>query len=129
MTELSALPGDAPTPNSVVAAFDFPAPARRMTPVPGAGSNRVYRLDAGGQAFAVKELRNPWADPRWREWLDDAWHLEQHAIAAGVAAPPPVANLCSSKSRPETRRCDLADEEGGDHLVLSNPVPQHDTLP
>jgi Ser/Thr protein kinase RdoA (MazF antagonist) len=52
----------------------------------------VYRLDAGGRRYAVKEMRNPWAEPRWQEWLAESWSFEQRAIAAGVAAPQPVPN-------------------------------------
>jgi aminoglycoside phosphotransferase (APT) family kinase protein len=63
-----------------------------MTPVAGAWSNRVFRLVVGAEAFAVKELRNPWADARWLEWLEASWHFELAAIAAGVDAPEPVPN-------------------------------------
>jgi hypothetical protein len=52
----------------------------------------VYRLGAGGRRFAVKEMRNPWADPHWQDWLAESWPFEQRAIAAGVAAPRPVPN-------------------------------------
>jgi hypothetical protein len=63
-----------------------------MTAVGGAWSNRVYRIDGGGHSFAVKEMRNPWADPRWAHWLREAWSFEQRALAAGVTAPLPVPN-------------------------------------
>jgi len=63
-----------------------------MVPVAGAWSNRVFRLIVGAEAFAVKELRNPWGDARWFEWLDASWHFELAAIAAGVDAPEPVPN-------------------------------------
>jgi hypothetical protein len=83
---------DSPDPAAVVEAFGLPGPATGWEPVGGAWSNRVYRLDAGGRRYAVKEMRNPWAEPRWQEWLAEAWSFEQVAIAAGIAAPRPVPN-------------------------------------
>ena len=83
---------DAPDPVAVIEAFGLPGPVTGWEPVGGAWSNRVYRLDAGGRRYAVKEMRNPWADPRWQEWLAEAWSFEQQAIAAGVDAPQPVPN-------------------------------------
>ena len=83
---------DAPDPQAVIEAFGLEGPVDGWEPVGGAWSNRVYRLDAGGRRYAVKELRNPWADPRWQEWLAEAWSFEQQAIAAGVDAPQPVPN-------------------------------------
>ena len=83
---------DAPDPAAVIAAFGLPGPVTGWEPVGGAWSNRVYRLDAGGRRYAVKEMRNPWGEPRWQEWLAESWSFEQQAIAAGVAAPQPVPN-------------------------------------
>src|SRR5690242_956789 len=82
----------APDPAAVIEAFGLPGPLTGWEPVGGAWSNRVYRLDAGGRRYAVKEMRNPWAEPRWQEWLAESWSFEQRAIAAGVAAPRPVPN-------------------------------------
>ena len=87
-----------PDPASVISAFGLDGPVWQWTPVSGAWSNRVFRLDVGSQAFAVKQMRNPWDMPRWEEWLAEAWSFELLAIAAGVAAPAPVAN-------PETGGC------------------------
>ena len=81
---------DEPDPAAVAAAFGLASPVTEWAPVGLAWSNRVYRLDAGGRAYAVKEMRNPWGDPRWQEWLAESWPFEQQAIAAGVAAPAPV---------------------------------------
>jgi aminoglycoside phosphotransferase (APT) family kinase protein len=81
-----------PDPDSVLSAFGLGGPAWQWTPVSGAWSNRVFRLDVAGQAFAVKQMRNPWGLPRWEEWLAEAWSFELLAITAGVAAPAPVAN-------------------------------------
>jgi Ser/Thr protein kinase RdoA (MazF antagonist) len=83
---------DDPDPAAVLAAFGLPGPAEELVPVAGAWSNRVYRLTAGGQRYAVKQLRNPWGDPRWREWLAAAFEFELRALAAGVAMPEPVPN-------------------------------------
>jgi Ser/Thr protein kinase RdoA (MazF antagonist) len=83
---------DEPDPAAIAEAFGLPGPVTGWAPVGGAWSNRVYRLDAGGRRYAVKEMRNPWAEPRWQEWLAESWSFEQRAIAAGVAAPHPVPN-------------------------------------
>lgn len=83
---------EAPEPDSVLAAFGLGGSVTAVTVVGGAWSNRVYRLDAGAGSFAVKEMRNPWADPGWERWLAEAWSFEQRALAAGVSAPLPVAN-------------------------------------
>jgi Ser/Thr protein kinase RdoA (MazF antagonist) len=87
-----AMTTDAPDPVTVIEAFGLDGPVTGWEPVGGAWSNRVYRLDAGGRRYAVKEMRNPWAEPRWQEWLAESWSFEQRAIAAGVAAPRPVPN-------------------------------------
>jgi len=65
--------GDEPDPAAVVAAFGLPGPATGWDPVGGAWSNRVFRLEAAGRRYAVKEMRNPWADPHWEQWLAEAW--------------------------------------------------------
>jgi aminoglycoside phosphotransferase (APT) family kinase protein len=83
---------DAPDPESVMTAFGLEGPLTAWTVVRGAWSNRVFRLGAGGRAFAVKEMRNPWGDPRWEEWLAQSWSFELLAIGAGVVAPAPLAN-------------------------------------
>jgi hypothetical protein len=64
---------DEPDPAAVAEAFGLPGPVTGWEPVGGAWSNRVYRLDAGGRRYAVKEMRNPWAEPRWQEWLAESW--------------------------------------------------------
>jgi hypothetical protein len=89
---------------AVIEAFGLPGPVTGWEPVGGAWSNRVYRLDAGGRRYAVKEMRNPWGDPRWQEWLAEAWSFEQQAIAAGVDAPPPVANPADGTCLARVRR-------------------------
>jgi aminoglycoside phosphotransferase (APT) family kinase protein len=87
--------GDEPDPAAVIAAFGLPGPVAGWDPVGGAWSNRVFRLVAAGRCYAVKEMRNPWADPRWEQWLAESWVFERRAIAAGVAAPRPVPEPAS----------------------------------
>lgn len=84
--------GDAPDPAAVISAFGLPGPMTAWSAVGRAWSNRVYRLGAGGRRFAVKEMRNPWADLTWHQWLAESWSFERRAIASGVAAPEPVPN-------------------------------------
>ena len=81
-----------PDPDAVLAAFGIGGRAVTMTPVGGAWSNDLYRLQATTGTFAVKELRNPWRDPGWLDWLAAAWEFEQLALASGVAMPEPVPN-------------------------------------
>ena len=63
-----------------------------MRPVAGAWSNRVYRLTTDRGVFAVKQLLNPWRDPRWSDWLDEAWRFELAASEAAVPMPAPIPN-------------------------------------
>lgn len=86
------LPADVPEPSATLAAFGLSGRVFDMVAVAGAWSNRVYRLDTDRGCYAVKELRNAWGDPRWRDWLQAAWAFEQAAWAAGVSMPKPVAN-------------------------------------
>ena len=81
-----------PDAEAVIAAFGLHGPATGWGPVSGAWSNRVYRLEAGERAFAVKHLLDMWGVERWEKWLAEAWSFELLAIEAGVAAPSPVRN-------------------------------------
>jgi len=108
---------DAPDPESVMTAFGLEGPLMAWTAVSGAWSNRVFRLEAGGRAFAVKEMRNPWGDARWEEWLAESWSFELLAIGAGVAAPAPVSN-------PAGGGC-LARVSRGDGTAAAVPVRVH----
>ena len=87
--------GDEPDPAAVLAAFGLAGPAAGWAPAGGAWSNRVFQLEAGGRRYAVKEMRNPWMEPYWQQWLAESWDFEQRAIAAGVAAPRPVPDPAS----------------------------------
>jgi Ser/Thr protein kinase RdoA (MazF antagonist) len=102
-------------PAEVLCAFGLGGPATGMTAVGGAWSNRVFRLEAGGGVFALKEMRNPWRIPHWEEWLAQAWAFELSAIEVGIAAPEPVAN-------PATGGCLARVSRGGRELV---PVRLH----
>ncbi|MGH3481208.1 MAG: hypothetical protein ACRDQD_30870, partial [Nocardioidaceae bacterium] len=81
-----------PDPASVLRTFALGREVLSIQPVPAAWSNRVYRLRTDRGEFAVKQLLNPWRDPRWMEWLDEAWRFELAALDAGVAMPEPVPN-------------------------------------
>jgi len=59
---VAAEDSDSPDPAAVIAAFRLQVPVTAYAAVGGAWSNRVYRLDAGKRRYALKELRNPWAD-------------------------------------------------------------------
>ncbi len=81
---------DAPDPRAVMSAFGLPGAPTSYIEVDGAWSNRVLRLRTTHGTYAVKELRNPWGEPRWAQWLDESWQLEVAALAAGVSMPLPV---------------------------------------
>jgi Ser/Thr protein kinase RdoA (MazF antagonist) len=83
---------DWPSGRAVAALFELGEPVGPLTPVPGAWSNRVFRLRTETGIFAVKEMCNPWGHPRWEDGLAAAWELELVALEAGIAMPEPVAN-------------------------------------
>jgi Ser/Thr protein kinase RdoA (MazF antagonist) len=83
---------DAPEPAAVLAAFGIPGPVTDMSEVPGAWSNRVFRLTTARSRFAVKQILNPWGDTGWQAWLDVAWQFERRAYEAGVEMPQPIPN-------------------------------------
>jgi aminoglycoside phosphotransferase (APT) family kinase protein len=117
--------GDEPDPTAVLAAFGLDGPATSWTSVGRAWSNRVYRLEAGGHRYAVKEMRNPWADPHWQQWLAESWDFEQRAIAAGMAAPRPVPNPASGSCLAWAARRDPALPDAAvrlHHWTDGNPV-------
>jgi Ser/Thr protein kinase RdoA (MazF antagonist) len=63
----------------------------------------VFRLETTIGRYAVKELRNPWAEPRFAQRLAEAWAFEQAARTAGVAAPEPIPALGGSCTATVTR--------------------------
>jgi Ser/Thr protein kinase RdoA (MazF antagonist) len=81
----------APDPGAVLAAFGLPGVVTAYDDVDGGWSNRVLRLTSTHGDHAVKELHNAWGEPRWREWLREAWRLELAARSVGVRMPEPVA--------------------------------------
>ena len=98
--------GDAPDASGVVRAFALPGSAVRLVPVVGGWSNRVFRLDTTHGSYAVKELRNAWGEPRWRDWLDEGWRVERAARGAGIAVPEPVSNPVTGSAVAELGRAD-----------------------
>lgn len=84
--------GDAPRPDAVLTAFGRTGTAVDMVAVERAWSNRVFRLTTDDGLFAVKQLRNPWEYPHWREWLGESWQFERRAYAAGVSMPGSIPN-------------------------------------
>jgi Ser/Thr protein kinase RdoA (MazF antagonist) len=73
-----------------VAAFRLAGPPISWSPVGGAWSHRVFRLETRAGRYAVKELRDPWRDPKWPAWLAAAFAFEMRAWEAGVAMPEPI---------------------------------------
>ena len=109
----------------MVAAFGLAGPVAGWDPVGGAWSNRVFRLEAAGRRYAVKEMRNPWADPHWEQWLAEAWVFERRAMAAGVAAPQPVPDPASGSCLAWVSRRDPALGDAAvrvHHWVAGNPA-------
>jgi hypothetical protein len=109
---------DAPDPAAVIEAFGLLGPVTGWEPVGGAWSNRVYRLDAGGRRYTVKELRNPWAEPRWQEWLAAAWSFEQQDVADVFAVPvgvPLVAHPVESRMARAHLPLDVSADRGEPH--------------
>lgn len=84
------MPADPPDLDAVLTAFALPGRVVSAVPVEGGWSNTVLRLDTTEGAYAVKVLRNPWGEPRWRDWLAEGWRAELAARAAGIAVPEPV---------------------------------------
>lgn len=85
--------GDGPAAGAILRAFGLGGAPRSVTPVAGAWSHRLYRLETAGQVYAVKQLLNPWDEPGWRDWLVEAWGFELHAYQAGISMPRPVAAI------------------------------------
>ncbi|MFN8149235.1 MAG: aminoglycoside phosphotransferase family protein [Candidatus Nanopelagicales bacterium] len=79
-----------PDPSDVLRAFGLPGDVVAVEPVEGGWSNTVLRVATTEGAYAVKVLRNPWGECRWRDWLAEGWRVELAARGAGVAMPEPV---------------------------------------
>jgi Ser/Thr protein kinase RdoA (MazF antagonist) len=118
--------GTAPDPAAVLAAFGEPGEVTAYAEVGGGWSNRVWRLSTSRGDYAVKELRNAWGEPRWREWLVEGWRLELAAREAGVAMPEPLANPATGDPLAHVERCDGSGEAPVrlHRWVESSPVPR-----
>ncbi len=120
------LPASAPAPSAVLAAFGLPGEVRGFEIVDGGWSNRVWRLSTRRGDYAVKELRNAWGEPRWREWLAEGWRLELAARDAGVPMPEPVVNPVTGEPLAYVERSDGsgAAPVRMHRWVASTPVPR-----
>ena len=81
-------------PAHLAEAFALGQPQGPLAPVPGAWSNRLWRLETEQGRFAVKELRGPPAAGRWADRLQVAMTVERAAWTAGtipMAEPMPTA--------------------------------------
>jgi len=99
-------PDDAPAASEVVRAFALPGSPERLVPAVGGWSNRVFRLDTTRGSYAVKELRNAWGEPRWRDWLDEGWRVELAARDVGIAVPAPVPDPLTGEAVADVERAD-----------------------
>lgn len=97
---------------AVLSAFRLPGSPRRLTPIAGAWSHRVFRLDTNRGQYAVKQLMNPWGADGWREWLDEAWEFELAACDAGVSMPRPLP------TRDDACLADVESFDGQSHVPV-----------
>jgi hypothetical protein len=93
-----------PSARAIAAAFGLAGTVGELVAVAGAWSNRVFRLEVGDAAFAVKELLDTWREPSWFDRLDDAWRFELAAIEAGTDAPEPIPNPADGGWRADVER-------------------------
>jgi Ser/Thr protein kinase RdoA (MazF antagonist) len=81
-------------PARLAGAFALGQPQGPLAPVPGAWSNRLWRLETEQGRFALKELRRPAAASEGRSRLQVAMTVEGVAWTAGIipmAEPMPAA--------------------------------------
>jgi Ser/Thr protein kinase RdoA (MazF antagonist) len=80
-------------PARVAEAFALGRPQGLLAPVPGAWSNRLWRLETESGRFAVKELRGSGEPVGWQQRLQVAMAVEHTAWVAGTIpmAEPMVA--------------------------------------
>jgi Ser/Thr protein kinase RdoA (MazF antagonist) len=81
-------------PARLAEAFALGQPQGPLALVPGAWSNRLWRLETTQGRFAIKELRGPPAAGRWADRLQVAMTVERAAWTAGdipMAEPMPAA--------------------------------------
>ncbi|WP_446665384.1 phosphotransferase family protein [Flexivirga sp. B27] len=70
--------------------FGIPDEVVSTDEVGRAWSNRLWSVRTSQGRYAIKELLNPWGDPLWRAWLEEAIAFERAAIGAGVRSPCPL---------------------------------------
>jgi Ser/Thr protein kinase RdoA (MazF antagonist) len=81
-------------PARLAEAFTVGQPHGPLAPVPGAWSNRLWRLETEQGRFAIKELSGPSAAGKWTDRLQVAMTVEWAAWTAGgipMAEPMPAA--------------------------------------
>jgi Ser/Thr protein kinase RdoA (MazF antagonist) len=78
--------------DDVLAAFGLPGKIISVEPVDRAWSNRVFHVSTSEGQYAIKELLNPWQEPDWLAWLEEAAAFELCAAQAGIAMPRPITS-------------------------------------
>ncbi|GAB3929782.1 hypothetical protein GCM10011575_27900 [Microlunatus endophyticus] len=76
--------------DEVLVAFGLPGKIISSERVGRAWSNRVFHVCTGEGEYAIKQLLNPWNQPDWLGWLQEAAEFELKAFAAGVSMPRPI---------------------------------------
>jgi len=76
--------------DEVLAAFGLPGRIISSEQVGRAWSNRVFHVRTGEGEYAIKQLLNPWQEPDWLGWLQEAAEFELKAFAAGISMPRPI---------------------------------------
>lgn len=78
--------------DEVLTAFGLPGKIISVGLVGRAWSNRVFHVRTGEGEYAIKELLNPWQEPDWLAWLQEAAAFELCAAEAGIAMPRPITS-------------------------------------
>ena len=78
--------------DDVLAAFGLPGKIISAELVGRAWSNRVFHVCTSDGEYAIKELLNPWQEPDWLAWLEEAAAFELRAAQAGIAMPRPITS-------------------------------------
>ncbi len=86
----------APAMAAVAAEFGLAGRVIDVRPVARAWSNRVFRIRTTAAEYAVKQLLNPWREPGWLDWLQEAAAFELRAWQAGLAMPEPITTAAGA---------------------------------